>query len=333
MILLEDYDPALRNCWWLEGTRISSNIYLIDDGRVMIDTGNFQGMVKEIDEELDPSKIEKVILTHSHFDHVGGLIELLDYANPEILLHRDGMPLVHFNQYSFVKLMEMSGRGEKLVSLRGGERIAAGSFDLEVIHIPGHTLDHIALYEHGSGSLFTGDTVFPATAENNTLSAPDPKLGNIDQMIYSLKRLLRYDVKNLFPGHGFPVFESGGEHIKNSLFQTIKDVDKMEDKAWVELGQSLAECGRHREAVECYDVLLREFPSHMEARLQKGLALLEMSCFEEALAALEMVLKPAPHQTDALVGKGFALMGLGRTEEALLIEPFREQLLKMRGGH
>lgn len=331
MILLEDYDPALKNWWWVEGTDLSSNVYLLNDGKVLIDTGNAEGLVSRLDEEFDVSKIEKIILTHSHFDHVGGLTELLHWCNPEILAHRNALPLIHFGEYSFTKLMESSGRAEKLVSLRGGEKIPAGEFELEIIHIPGHTMGHIAVYERNTRTLFSGDTVFPVQPETNMISAPDPRLGDIDQIVNSLKRLLHYDVKNLLPGHMEVVFEAGGEHIKNSLFHTIKEVEKVEDKAWIEVGQALAECERLDEAVACYDALLRLVPSHPEACLQKALVLTEKGEFESALAHFDVVLRRSPDLEEAIIGRGFALLGLGRMDEALQMPPFVRKLKHLKG--
>jgi hydroxyacylglutathione hydrolase len=330
MILLEDYDPKLKNWWWIEGTDISSNMYLFDDGKVLVDTGNFEGLASQIDEEFDVSKIEKILLTHCHFDHVGGLTELLYFCNPEILAHRNGLPLIHFEQFSFVQLMEKAGRSNKVVPLRGGERIQAGTFDLEIVHIPGHTIDHIAIYEHTTQTMLTGDMVFPSTTEINTLSAPDPKIGDLDQILTSLKRLLKYEVKNLLPGHGVPVFEAGGEHIKKSLYESIKDIDKMEDKAWIEVAQALSDHGRLEEAVACYDALLRMAPTHIEARLYKALASTEMGKFEEAMEYLDLVLKRVPDLQEALIGKGFALLGMGKVEEALLIPGFAEKLARLQ---
>ena len=72
MIQLEDFDPSLKNRWWLEGTNISSNIYVIDGGKMLIDTGNFEGPPSQLDEEIDISKIEKIIPTRQEPRQNGG---------------------------------------------------------------------------------------------------------------------------------------------------------------------------------------------------------------------------------------------------------------------
>ena len=43
--------------------------------------------------------------------------------------------------------------------LRDGQRLVHGDWQLEVLHTPGHTAGHVCLYDHATGTLFTGDHV------------------------------------------------------------------------------------------------------------------------------------------------------------------------------
>ena len=179
MIYLGEYDPRLEGIWWLEEAGMSSNVYVLNEGRTLIDAGNFYGMLHELSEVFDISLLEQLFITHCHFDHVGGMGELFDWCNPKVYGHIDTLPFINFNNVPFMKIMEKAGRVDQVVILRGGERIQAGPHLLEVIPTPGHTRGDICLYDRQNRILFSGDTVFPSSPTENILSDADKRLGNI----------------------------------------------------------------------------------------------------------------------------------------------------------
>ena len=77
MISLEILDPAFADIWFIEGSvpegedEETSNIYVLDEGRVVIDTGNISELAWYINEHFPVAKVEKVIITHPHFGHRG----------------------------------------------------------------------------------------------------------------------------------------------------------------------------------------------------------------------------------------------------------------------
>ena len=78
--------------------------------------------------------------------------------------------------------------------LSAGQRVRAGDLDLTVIHTPGHTSDHVAFFEPGSGALFTGDTVL-----GRGTSFIDPPDGDLVQYLRSLRRLMDLGARSI-PG-------------------------------------------------------------------------------------------------------------------------------------
>ena len=200
MIHLGEYDPRLEGIWWVEEAGMSCNVYVLNEGRTLIDAGNYYGMLHELSQEFDISLLEQLFITHCHFDHVGGMGELFDWSKPKVYAHIDTLPYINFRNVPFMKIMEKSGRIDQVVMLRGGERIPVGPYLLEVIPTPGHTKGDICLYEHHNRILFSGDTVFPSSPTENILSDADKQLGNMDQQIASLARLVPYPVDFLLPG-------------------------------------------------------------------------------------------------------------------------------------
>lgn len=336
MISLEILDPAFADIWFIEGSvpegedEETSNIYVLDEGRVVIDTGNISELAWYINEHFPVGKVEKVIITHPHFDHTTGLSILLSIANPRVYLHPDALGYTYMGRLSFSKLTKESGREDQVVLVSDGDVIEVGSRTFEVIHTPGHMVGGICLYDRESQSLFSQDIVFPSTHETSYLSAPDRKMGDIKDLIESLQKLLGYQVKNLFPGHFLPTLGDGGEHVKNAYKETVKqfveDSTRREEESWVKLAAALADHGRLEEALECFDMALNMNPQHSAAVISKALSLTELGRYEEALGIFQQVLAVEPDIEEASIGMGFCLMGLGRTEEALAIEAFKSKI-------
>ncbi len=330
MIDLGEYDPRLAGIWWVEEAGMSCNVYVLNEGRTLIDAGNFYGMLHELSQVFDISLLEQIFLTHCHFDHVGGMGELFDWCNPKVYGHLDTLPFINFQGVPFMKIMEKAGRTDQVVLLRGGERIPAGADLLEVIHTPGHTAGDICLYDRERRLLFSGDTAFPSSPQENILSDADKQLGNMANLITSLGRLVPLEVDFLLPGHGVPAFSDGEAHILNAYLETSK-AQPGEDqyRPYLEAARLLAEAGRPERALECYNLALQLDPANIEALIYKGTTLTELQHYDEALAIFDRILKQAPEIEEAVTGKGFALLGLGRTEEALQLPGFAARLKQM----
>lgn len=339
MISLEVLDPAFSDIWFIQGSipqgedQETSNIYVLDEGRVVIDTGNISELAWYIDAKFPVAKIEKIIITHPHFDHTTGLSILLTVANPRIYMHPDSVGYTYMGGLSFAKMTKEAGREDQVIQVTDGDIIEAGSRTLEVIHTPGHMLGGICLYDRESQSLFSQDLVFPSTYETNYLSAPDERLGDMELLIESLKKLLGYPVKNLLPGHFLPTLGDGGEHVKNAYMQTVKhfaeDASRRDEEGWVKLAAALADHERLEEALECFEMALNLNPRNAAAFLSKGLALTELGRYEEAVDIFRKILDAEPDTEEAAIGMGFCLMGLGRTEEAMAVEAFKAKLESM----
>ncbi len=188
------------------GRGATSNIYIISGKNItIVDSGNgakenrIVPQLKEI--FLKIPKVSKIIITHFHFDHVGGLTELIDTFKPEITVQKEETALLK-------KVDEV-----KIIEIEDGDKIMAGDYILEVLHTPGHSPGSICLYERKNRFLFSGDTVFP----NGAFGRCDLPLGNHKALVRSLKRLTEKDIDVMLPGHGMPVFDDANQQIELSF--------------------------------------------------------------------------------------------------------------------
>lgn len=141
--------------------------------------------------------LEKIILTHGHFDHILSADELRNKTNAPLSVHEYDAELLtdsKKNAYSvFYRTPKVWRPAEK--TFTDGDKIPLGDTCIEVIHTPGHTRGSVCLL--ADDAMFTGDTLFAKNVGRCDLYG-----GNISDMRASLKRLRGYD-KNLkiYPGH------------------------------------------------------------------------------------------------------------------------------------
>src|SRR5438128_806708 len=98
--------------------------------------------------------------------------------------------------------------------LAGGQVLRFDGFDLEVLHLPGHTAGHICLLDRASGVLFSGDTLLLDITPNPLLE-PDPVSPNerrrsLLEYVRTLDVLASLPLERVYPGHGEPIDDPRG---------------------------------------------------------------------------------------------------------------------------
>lgn len=143
-------------------------------------------------------KLDKIILTHSHWDHFGDLKKVLEYSCVPVYIHSedqdnlkdpgsDGLPM-------FINIRGVNPD----VLLHDGDSVNVGSLHFKVIHTPGHSPGGICLYCKEKHLLISGDTLFKGTIGNLSFPTGDP-----DRMWHSLERLSALPPATaVYPGHG-----------------------------------------------------------------------------------------------------------------------------------
>ena len=199
----------------LLGFGFESNVYLIEaDVVAVIDAGTgfyMKELIEEIREHVDLKDIEYIILSHEHFDHCGGVKKLKEACNAKVCIHEKGANVIENGlNWSAAFFNAEQPRVKADIKLKDGDEIDLGSIVLKVIYTPGHSEGSICLYEEKSKSLFSGDTIFAYGGIGRTDFIGGDRL----KLIESIRKLKKFDVKNLYPGHGNYILEDGYSHIE-----------------------------------------------------------------------------------------------------------------------
>ena len=191
------------------GKPSSQNLSLIDAGLVGKGSYKIQSIQKA---GVDLSAIKRIIMTHTHLDHIGCLAEIskqIPWA--ELWVHHLEADLLEQGDERAVYGMDMfrglcqSQLGLKPGAfkfrvdrkLQGGETLELGGTVWEVIHIPGHSMGSIGLYHRPLKILIPGDVVYADYA----IGRFDLYGANASELKKSLLRLAELEVEILLPGH------------------------------------------------------------------------------------------------------------------------------------
>ena len=147
--------PITPNCWYIGDNWVGVILIKTDAGLIMIDTG-MTGQVHLIFEAIRelgfrPKDIKLILLTHGHFDHVGGLNFIRAYTGAKVGAPKEDLEAL---QGSSEKL---DNRGEYYLPVtpdffyNDSEPVSIGNLEIQTMHTPGHTPGTTALFFHDVG--------------------------------------------------------------------------------------------------------------------------------------------------------------------------------------
>ncbi|MFC1521247.1 MBL fold metallo-hydrolase [Elusimicrobiota bacterium] len=134
--------------------------------------------------ENEKFKLKFIILSHHHFDHSGGLKDLVDKAENGAYIHE-------------ADLGELEDTAGSVKKIPKNGKIKLGGIEIECLHTPGHTQGSVCII--AGNNIFTGDTLFVRACGRVDLPGSDP-----EKMYMSLKKLMDLDDNlTVWPGHNY----------------------------------------------------------------------------------------------------------------------------------
>jgi hydroxyacylglutathione hydrolase len=182
--------PVQENCWivWNEGS----------DRALVIDPGEEAPRILATLEE-NGLGAEAILLTHTHFDHVGAVAEVARATGaPVTCPELEVEVLADINRF-----MRFPGFGpfesyDADETVAGGERLELAGFGIDVLFVPGHSPGHVAYSFADQGVLISGDVLFEGSVGRTDLPG-----GDHDTLLASIAMLLERlpGDTQVLPGH------------------------------------------------------------------------------------------------------------------------------------
>jgi glyoxylase-like metal-dependent hydrolase (beta-lactamase superfamily II) len=207
---------------------VAENTFLFradgSDRALIVDPGDEAEKILGAVDELGAS-IEGILLTHTHFDHVGALAPVAKATGapvwcPEI----EAQVIADINSY-----VPWPGFGpfedyEADHLLRGGEKLELASFEIDVIHTPGHSPGHVTFSIPDETAIFSGDVLFQGSIGRVDLPGGDPTGRTLMESIRTLLDT-HPDETHVYPGH-MGQTTLGAERTSNPFLQELASGDK-----------------------------------------------------------------------------------------------------------
>lgn len=203
---------------------IQENTYVLWDETnecVVIDAGNSSPREDAaLDNFIAEHGLKPVLAanTHGHFDHTLGVEHLKQrYGIPFALSSKDAFLLENAATSGSIFGVKVSAMPTVERDLDGEQEIRFGKTTLRVLRTPGHTPGHVAFFDEGSKSLFTGDTLF-----RESIGRTDLPGGDYSWIMRSILDVLvpLGDEVHVYPGHG-PESTIGHEVLYNPFIVEV----------------------------------------------------------------------------------------------------------------
>lgn len=225
---------------------------LQDKGWTLVDAGmprSAKSIIKEAEERFGlHTRPDAILLTHGHFDHVGAIIELVEYWDVPVYAHPLEIPfLTGVKSYPKPDPTVGGGLVARMSPIFPNDAISLGHHikplpengavpnlpDWQWLHTPGHSPGHVSFFRESDRMLISGDafitvkqeSLYKVLIQDKQLSGP-PKYftTNWDEAWASVKKLQALRPEIAVTGHGLPIY---GKELRENLAELAQDFDKL----------------------------------------------------------------------------------------------------------
>jgi glyoxylase-like metal-dependent hydrolase (beta-lactamase superfamily II) len=199
--------PIGTNCYVVRAERGAPEAVVVDPGG---DSAHLRLELARMG-----SRCAAILITHGHWDHLGGVADLAEGTGAPVHMAEDEKPLLE-DVNSFTPPGVSLRPYTPEVLLQGDETLALAGISFETMRVPGHSPGHLAYY--ADGCLFSGDVVFAGSVGRTDLPGAD-----WDTLVESIRTIAdRHRPETvIYPGHG-PETTIGAELARNPFLAELR---------------------------------------------------------------------------------------------------------------
>ncbi|SFI17165.1 MBL fold metallo-hydrolase [Halpernia frigidisoli] len=189
-----------------------NNAYIIDPGNFTDEENN---ILKHFIKDND-LKVEHILLTHAHIDHVLGVQWAFDEYQVPVMLHEIEREILDRNPIDAMRFgFQFKAFVGEILYLKEDDVLNLNEDELKVLHLPGHSPGHIAFYNEAQKLIISGDVLF-----EGSIGRTDLYKGDHAQLLESIRMKMfnLHAETQVFNGHGNPT-SIGFERDFNTFFK------------------------------------------------------------------------------------------------------------------